>query len=91
MSNFATLKKTSGDLDRLNKAIEQINNPTTERKEDERFWKIERDKAGNGSAVIRFLPPSAIDGDDALPWVRIWDHGFKSDNGKILMKLWRMS
>jgi len=82
MSNFATLKKTSGDLERLNKAIEQINNPTTERKEDERFWKIERDKAGNGSAVIRFLPPSAIDGDDALPWVRIWDHGFKSANGK---------
>lgn len=83
MANFATLKKSSGDLDRLNKAVEKLNTPTTtERKEDERFWKLERDKAGNASAVIRFLPPAAVDGDDALPWVRIWDHGFKGPTGK---------
>jgi hypothetical protein len=33
-------------------------------------------------AVIRFLPPSAVDGDDALPWVRYFDHGFKGPSGK---------
>lgn len=83
MSNFATLKKSSSALDRLTKEIEKINAPATENnKEDTRFWKLERDKAGNGSAVIRFLPAAAVDGDDALPWVRYFDHGFKGPSGK---------
>jgi hypothetical protein len=83
MSNFATLKKSSGALDRLSKEIEKLNTPASgEKKGDDRFWKLERDKSGNGSAVIRFLPPSAIDGDDALPWVRVFDHGFKGPSGK---------
>lgn len=84
MSNFATLKKSSSSLDRLTKEIEKINSPATSdyRKADDRIWKIERDKSGNGSAVIRFLPSPAVDGDDALPWVRYFDHGFKGPNGK---------
>jgi hypothetical protein len=81
MSNFATLKKTSSALDRLTKEIEKINAPA-EKKEDDRFWKLERDKAGNGSAIIRFLPAPAVDGDDALPWIRYFDHGFKGPSGK---------
>lgn len=82
MSNFATLKKSSKSLDRLTKEIEKINAPAEGREEDKRFWKIERDKAGNGSAVIRFLPSPAVDGEDALPWVRYFDHGFKGSTGK---------
>lgn len=83
MTNFATLKKSSTSLDRLAKEIEKLNSPaTTERTEDTRFWKLERDKSGNGSAVIRFLPAPEVDGDDALPWVRIFDHGFKGPTGK---------
>jgi hypothetical protein len=83
MSNFASLKKSSDSLNRLAKEIEKINTPaTTEREEDTRFWKLERDKSGNGAAVIRFLPPPAVDGDDALPWVRFFDHGFKGPTGK---------
>lgn len=83
MANFATLKKSSTSLDRLAKEIEKINAPqTTERKEDTRFWKLERDKSGNGSAVIRFLPAPAVDGDDGLPWVRVFNHGFKGPTGK---------
>lgn len=81
MSNFATLKKSSGSLDRLTKEIEKLSAPT-EKKGDDRFWKLERDKSGNGSAVIRFLPPPAVDGDDTLPWVRIFDHGFQGPTGK---------
>jgi hypothetical protein len=81
MSNFASLKKSSGDIARLTKELEKVNAPT-EKKGDDRFWKIDRDKSGNGSAVIRFLPPSAIDGDDALPWIRIFSHGFKGPTGK---------
>ena len=82
MSNFASLKKTSADIGRLTKEIEKINAPQTERAEDNRFWTLSRDKAGNGSAVIRFLPAPAVDGDDSLPWVRYFDHGFKGPSGK---------
>lgn len=46
---------------------------------DERQWKPTVDKAGNGFAVLRFLP--APEGND-LPWVRYWDHGFKGPTGQ---------
>jgi hypothetical protein len=83
MANFASLKKTSSDLSRLTKEIDKINTPqSTEREVDNRFWKLDRDKSGNGSAVIRFLPAPAVDGDDGLPWVRYFDHGFKGPSGK---------
>lgn len=83
MSNFASLKKSSADLGRLTKEIEKINAPQgSDREEDNRFWKLSRDKSGNGSAVIRFLPAPAVDGDDSLPWVRYFDHGFKGPTGK---------
>jgi len=83
MVDFAKLKKASGGIDRLAKELDKLNSPTSqEKKDDDRFWKIERDKSGNGSAVIRFLPAPAVDGDDALPWVRIFDHGFKGPSGK---------
>ena len=69
MSNFASLKKSSADIGRLTKEIEKINTPQgSEREADARFWTLTRDKAGNGAAVIRFLPPPAVDGDDARPY-----------------------
>ena len=83
MSNFASLKKSSADIGRLTKEIEKINAPAEGGgKDDTRFWSPEVDKAGNGYAVIRFLPAPAVDGDDALPWVRIFNHGFKGPSGK---------
>jgi hypothetical protein len=83
MSNFASLKKSSGSLDRLTKEIEKLNSSSSgEKKGDDRFWKLERDKSGNGSAVIRFLPPPQVDGDDSLPWVRMFNHGFQGPTGK---------
>ena len=83
MSNFASLKKSSADIGRLTKEIEKINAPAEGGgKDDTRFWQPEVDKAGNGYAVIRFLPAPAVDGDDALPWVRIFNHGFKGPSGK---------
>lgn len=83
MTNFASLKKSSADIGRLTKEIEKINTPQgSEREADTRFWSLTRDKAGNGAAVIRFLPAPAVDGDDALPWVRYFDHGFKGPTGK---------
>ena len=82
MTNFATLKKSSGSLDRLAKELEKMNAASSEKTEDTRFWYPDVDKSGNGMAVIRFLPPPAVDGDDALPWVRIFNHGFKGPSGK---------
>ena len=61
--------------------LTQAAKATTEKKDygDDRFWKPTVDKAGNGYAVIRFLP--GAEGDD-LPWVRYWDHGFKGSTGR---------
>jgi hypothetical protein len=62
------------------KEVEKIATPQTqESQKDDRFWALEVDKAGNGSAIIRFLP--APKGED-LPWVRIWNHGFQGPTGK---------
>jgi hypothetical protein len=78
--DFSALKKSRGSFDSLMKEVEKIATPQTqESQKDDRFWAIEVDKAGNGSAVIRFLPPPK--GED-LPWVRIWNHGFQGPTGK---------
>jgi hypothetical protein len=79
--NFSNLKKNSGKFDNLLKEVEKINNPggkNFEREETDNYWKPTPDKSGNALAVIRFLPGPAVDGDDALPWVRYWDHGFQN-------------
>ena len=84
MSSFANLKRSRNDLDKLTKAIEDTTSPTSKEagsKDDSRLWQPTVDKAGNGMAVIRFLPAPAVDGDDALPWVRRFDHGFQGPGG----------
>ena len=84
MSSFANLKRSRNDLDKLTKAIEDSTSPTSKEagsKDDTRLWQPTVDKAGNGMAVIRFLPAPAVDGDDALPWVRRFDHGFQGPGG----------
>ena len=79
--SFANLKKSAGNFsalaDQLNKTSSTTQQNTNSR-EDTRFWKPDVDKAGNGYAVIRFLP--APEGED-LPWVRLWDHGFQGPGG----------
>ena len=81
MADFSSLKRNRNSFDKLTKAIESINTPAEGSKEDDRFWQPEVDKAGNGMAVIRFLPAPAVDGDDALPWVRVFNHGFQGPGG----------
>jgi hypothetical protein len=84
MSKFTSLlKKSSDTLDRYSKEIEKTEySGSSQKQEDDRFWKLDTDKAGNGMAVIRFLPPPEVDGDDGLPWVRIFRYGFKGPNNK---------
>lgn len=83
MSSFAALKRNRSSLDALTKAIEAVNQPQGEAggKDDNRFWQPTVDKSGNGMAVIRFLPAPEADGDDALPWIRVFNHGFQGPGG----------
>ena len=79
-NSLSELRKQRGNFDSLMKAVESIANPTTEKRgDDHRFWKPTVDKAGNGQAVLRFLPAPA---GEELPWVRVWDHGFQGPTGK---------
>jgi hypothetical protein len=79
--SFAALKRSSGNVEKLTKELEKLNTNQTNNSEDTRFWKVTTDKAGNGYAVIRFLAAPAVDGEDSLPWVRIFDHGFQGPGG----------
>ena len=79
--SFANLKRNRSSFEKLSKAVEATSAGTENSKEDNRFWQPEVDKAGNGMAVIRFLPAPAVDGDDALPWVRVFSHGFQGPGG----------
>ncbi|AOO15708.1 single strand DNA binding protein [Cyanophage S-RIM12 isolate RW_01_0310] len=80
--SFASLKKASSKGDtfaKLTREIEKLNQPAAGSSADERFWKPEMDKSGNGYAVIRFLP--APDGED-MPWAKVWSHAFKGPGGQ---------
>jgi hypothetical protein len=77
--SFANLKKQSklGSLTaKLVKEVEKMNNNGTSG--DDRLWKLDVDKSGNGYAVIRFLP--APDGED-LPFVKLYSHAFQGPGG----------
>ena len=77
--SFADLKKQSslGSLtQKLVKEVEKMN--TTGGGADERLWKPELDKTGNGYAVIRFLP--SPDGED-IPWAKLYSHAFQGPGG----------
>ncbi|AOV60148.1 single stranded DNA-binding protein [Synechococcus phage S-CAM9] len=76
--SFADLKKQSklGSLtSKLVKEVEKMNTPAGG---DDRLWKPEMDKSGNGYAVVRFLP--APEGED-LPWVKLYKHAFQGPGG----------
>ena len=75
--SFADLKKKSGNFEKLQTELEKVNNPVTSFADD-RFWKPELDKSGNGYAIIRFLPQPS--GED-LPWCKIWSHAFNGPGG----------
>ena len=76
--SFENLKRNRDQISKLVQAAESTGGGEKKSYVDERIWKPTVDKAGNGYAVIRFLP--AMEGQD-LPWVRYWDHGFKGPTG----------
>ncbi len=74
--SFSSLKSNKASaFSSLQKQLEQTTKVGTV---DERFWKLPTDKAGNGYAVIRFLP--ARDGED-MPFVKLYSHAFQGPGG----------
>ena len=80
--DFESLKTSSSGFDKLTKALEENLSPEDSKNknkyQDDRLWKPELDKTGNGYAVLRFLP--ATSGED-MPWVRLWSHAFQGPGG----------
>ena len=72
--------KSSNSLNKLLDAAKGESTPQEKKSYvDERLWKPELDKSGNGYAVIRFLP--AVKGED-LPWAKVWSHAFQGPTGQ---------
>lgn len=74
---FSDLKKKSksGIEDLIKKMEDQTK---TKDYKDDRFWRPEQDKSGNGFAIIRFLP--TVEGED-VPWVKVYNHAFQGPGG----------
>jgi hypothetical protein len=82
--DFESLKSSASNFDKITKALEQSSEkPETSgnsknKYQDDRIWKPELDKTGNGYAVLRFLP--ATTGEE-MPWQRVWSHAFQDKGG----------
>lgn len=74
-----TIKKYKSDFDKLVKLTEQM----SPEKGDKRYWKLGKDKSGNGMAIIRFLPEIS---DESRPVVTYWEHYFKGNNNQWLVE-----
>jgi len=79
MSDFAKMLKKGSTVEKFKDAIEKESAKGFTKDED--FWQPTVDAAGNGFAVIRFLPTPPQDGDDGLPWVKYFSHGFQGPTG----------
>ena len=72
--------RKNNSLDKLLGAVQEENKPQEKKSyTDERLWKPELDKSGNGYAVLRFLP--AVHGEE-LPWAKVYSHAFQGPTGQ---------
>lgn len=77
LMGFADLKKKRGKA-MLEKLLEKTNKDKGNSYEDDRMWKLQRDKQGNGFAIIRFLPGN---GDNIPEFVKLYNHVFTGPGG----------
>ena len=75
----------STSLDKLRQAMESASPSQGEKKsyDDDKYWKPELDKSGNGYAIVRFLPTPE---NEEMPWVSYFDHGFQGPGGWYIEK-----
>ena len=77
MANFSDFKKKSkNSVASLTERMDKLT--SKESYKDDRIWKPGIDKAGNGYAVIRFLPEIAV---EDTPFVSVYSHAFKGKGG----------
>ena len=82
--SFAQLKKNrSKSLENLSQQLDKMASKGYSDPLKEKYWSPTRDSAGNGFAIIRFLPAPA---EEDMPFVRIWDHGFQGTGGWYIEK-----
>jgi hypothetical protein len=80
MATLSELRKSRSSMfEKITKSIDSGDNKFANKEKDERFWSPTRDKEGNASATIRFLPST---NDESLPWVQIYSFGFQGPSGK---------
>ena len=78
-TSIAALKRSRSNLEALTKELSGVvSNQSKVSYVDDRFWKPELDKTGNGYAVLRFLPAVK---DEDLPWCKMWSHAFQGPGG----------
>lgn len=84
-TSFDALKKSRGgkSLDKLNEQLNKISGNNYDNDDKSKYWKPTKDSAGNGQAIIRFLPAPA--GED-VPFQRIFSHGFQGPGGWYIEK-----
>jgi len=73
--SFAAMKSKRKNFEELE---DKLKDKSGGREKDERFWYPERDKEGNGFAIIRFLPET---NDDCDAWEKLYEHGYQGKVG----------
>lgn len=82
-NSFAAMKQNrQSQIEKLSSEVTKLQGSGAPQGDD-RFWKPEVDKSGNGHAIIRFLP--APNNED-VPFVRVFDHGFQGPGGWFIEK-----
>jgi len=77
-------QKLRANKDKSLEALTKKLEATSQNYTDDRYWKLTKDAAGNGSATIRFLPPP---NEEGVPFVKIWEHSFKNPaNGRYYIE-----
>jgi len=80
--SFASMKSSRvNELEKLKTQMEKNNNQGSN--DSDLYWKPERDKAGNGQSIIRFLP--AAEGE-TTPWITYYDHWFQGPTGQYYVE-----
>ena len=79
--DFSKLKdrQRTTNIEALTKKLQEASGDAKKDYTDEREWKLKGDDAGNGFAIIRFLPSPDEDG---LGFVKRYSHGYKNSAGR---------
>ena len=76
---FSDFKKSRRSVEEMIQVAKQIDQTKTSG--DDRIWKPTADKAGNGTALIRFVGPAHNHGD-TFEYVKFFNHFFQGPTGK---------